>query len=120
MGAVSSPAIRFINYMCDREEMEAVHIIGPYASAADRNRDLQRLENLPLGAPEYNGGVEFFAATMAEAVGEPGWSLHVAEPGKVAASTTVRGFFADFNGWPDEDDDEPVDDIHPDQIAMPL
>lgn len=120
-GKDQRPAIRFINYMSGREECEAVHIVGPYGSAEARNRDLQRLECLPLGASEYHGGVELFAATMAEAVGELGWSLYVAEPAKVAGSTTIRGFFANFSGYPEEDDDDTVDtedDIHPDQIAL--
>lgn len=115
------PAIRFIDYMGGREEMEAVCIVGPYADAETRNRDLRRLESLPLGAPEFNGGVQFFPATMAEAVGDRGWSLFVVEPARVAGAATVRGFFAAFGGY-EEDDElaEPEDDIHPDQAALPI
>jgi hypothetical protein len=115
----SMPAIRFVDYMSGREEMEAVHIIGPYEDAEARNRDLHRLETLPLGAPEFNGGVEFFAATMAEAVGERNWSLFIVESTKVAAANTVKGFFAAFHGYAEEDDNaEFVDDVHPDQTAL--
>ncbi len=114
------PAIRFVNYMGDREEMEAVHVVGPFDSVEARNAELQRLAGLPLGAPEYNGGVEFFPATMAEAVGERGWSLHVVDAQQVADAASIRGFFAAFHGDDEEDDDrvDVEDDIHPDQAAL--
>ena len=121
------PAIRWINYMSGREDMERTNIIGPYETVAARNADLARLENLPLGNRAYNGGQLFFPATMAEAVGEPVWELLVVEPAQVAKVHNQRAFHAAFSGYDDEpeegDDDwvEPTVDpyeLHPDQTAL--
>ncbi|WP_157239482.1 hypothetical protein [Catenuloplanes japonicus] len=99
------PAIRFINYMSGREEMEARLIIGPYDTVEARDADLDRLSGLPLGAGRYHGGQQFFAAEMAEA--SDGWHDETVEPAQVADATTIRAFHAAFDGVPeDEEDDE--------------
>lgn len=120
------PAIRFIDYMGDREDMEAVKLIGPYPTIADRNRDLARLASLPLGCPRYRGGQQFIHATLADQRGD--WFIdRTVEPAQIAEASTVRGFHAAYSGWEDEpdecDDDwvEPVADpyeVHPDQISL--
>ena len=97
------PAIRWINYMSGREEMEARLVVGPYDTVEARDTDLDRLRNLPLGDDCYYGGQEFDAATMAEA-GDGYWDETVS-PAQVAAATTMRGFHAAFDG-----DDEELDE----------
>jgi hypothetical protein len=125
--ADTRPAIRWINYMSGREEMERTNLIGPFDSIDDRNRELARLEALPLGNRAYNGGQRFFHATMAEAVGQRVWDYEVVEPAQVAQATTQRGFhaaFADYEDEPEDGDDDwvaPVADpyeMHPDQTAL--
>jgi RNase adapter protein RapZ len=98
----AAPAISWKNFMSGREEMEAAHIIGPYPTAAARDADLARIRSLPNGAPAYNGGALFYAGTMAEAVGEPGWDLYVAPPEQVAGARTLKAFFAAFGGHEEE------------------
>lgn len=114
------PAVRFIDYMSS-DSLDFTNIIGPYENASARNRDLARIENLALGAPEYNGGQQFASATMADAVGEIGWSLRVVEPAQVTEVTTQRSFHAAFFGYEEEtDEDAQVDphEPHADQIAL--
>lgn len=101
------PAIRWINYMGDSEAMAAVNLIGPYADVAARNRDLRRLENLPLGATEYNGGREFTTATMSEAA-----ERYAVQPERVANVTTQRGFHAAFFGYREETDEDETVCLH--------
>lgn len=121
------PAIRWINYMSGREEMERTNLIGPFATISDRNRELARLESLPLGSRAYNGGQQYFHATMAEAVGQRVWDYEVVEPTQVAKATTQRGFHAAFSGYDDEPEEGDEDyvapvvnpyELHPDQIGL--
>jgi hypothetical protein len=121
------PAIRWENFMGDREDYERIHLIGPYETVGARNRDLARLESLPLGSHSYRGGQRFHHATMAEAVGQRGWDHQIVPPQQIAKATSIRGFHAAFSGYDDQpepgDDDwtEPVVDpyeLHPDQIAL--
>lgn len=98
----SRPAIRWINYMSGRDRMEAVNLIGPYDNTAARDTDLYRLENLPLGAPEYHGGQEFMAVTYRE--GDT-WYDELVSPAQVAHATTVRGFHNVYDGYAEDDDD---------------
>jgi hypothetical protein len=108
MSETDAPAIQWENFMSGREEMEARHIVGPYPSIAARDADLARIRALPLGAPEYNGGALFYAGTMADAVGEPGWTLYVATPEQVARARTLRGFFALFHRDEEEVEEQDV------------
>lgn len=116
--AAGQPAIRLVNYMGDLDSYYETNLVGPYSDEAARNADLTRLRGLPLGAPEYNGGYEFLASSMAAA--KAGWDRTVVLPEKVAAATTVRDFFAAFWGFLGEDENERRDAVHPDQTALDL
>lgn len=98
-----APAIRWINYMSDRDAMDAWHVVGPYRSVAARDADLARIRVLPPGALEYTGGALFYAGTMPEPDERPPGELFVATPEQVAPARTMRGFFALF-----DDDTEEV------------
>jgi hypothetical protein len=114
------PAIRLIDYMSS-DSLDFTNIIGPYETAEARNTDLRRLGALPLGRPEYRGGQQYTTATMAEAVGELGWSLRVAAPEQMAKATTQYGVHCALHGFDEEEDDEQELDPrepHPDQIAL--
>lgn len=111
------PAIRWINYMSDREEMESIYLIGPFESVEERNRELWRLESLPLGEPEYHGGQEFMAATMADA-GNDDWFDEVVAPGQVAKASTMRGFHNLYAGYPENEDEPDPYAPHPDQMGL--
>jgi hypothetical protein len=113
--------------MGDREDYERIKLIGPFASIGDRNRELARLESLPLGSRAYNGGQEYEHTTMARARGERCWDYEVVEPAQMAKATTQRGAHAAYSGYddePEEGDDDyvaPVVDpyeLHPDQISL--
>ena len=121
------PTIRWINYMGDREDMERVHLIGPYSSREARNADLHRLANLPLGDRRFHGGQTFHTATMAEAVGQRVWDYEIVEPTQVATATSQRRFHALYSGYdpaPEPGDDDWVEpavdpyEPHPDQIPL--
>lgn len=121
------PAIRWDNFMGDREDYERIHLIGPYESTEARNRDLHRLAALPLGDRRFRGGQLFREATMAEAVGQKRWDHEIVPPEQVAAATNMRRFHALYGGHDPEpeagDDDwtEPAADPHephPDQTAL--
>ncbi|GIM88820.1 hypothetical protein [Paractinoplanes toevensis] len=113
------PAIRLIDYMSS-DSLDFTNIIGPYGSVEARNRELVRLELLPLGAPEFYGGQQYAPATMADAVGELCWSLRIGNPAEVAKATTQRGVHHALHGWDDEDEDAEPDpyEPHPDQIGL--
>lgn len=96
--STSDAAIKLIDYMGDYDDYHQVNIVGPYGSAADRDADLTRLQQLPLGAPEYNGGYQFLPATMDAAVGD----AVVVVPEQVARAGTVEAFFDAFHGWFDD------------------
>jgi hypothetical protein len=117
MTTADAPAIRFTDYMGGYEEMNAVNLIGPYPTVADRNADLDRLRTLPLGGSEFTGGHTFDPATMADARGEPGWDLHVVDPARVARVSTQRDFHEAFYGY---DTAAPADphEPHSDQAAL--
>jgi hypothetical protein len=121
------PAIRWENFMGDREDYERIHLIGPYETVAARNRDLHRLAALPLGDRRFRGGQLFWEATMAEAAGQKGWDYEIVPPEQVANAISMRSFHALYSGHDDApepgDDDwtEPVVDpyeLHPDQTAL--
>lgn len=105
--------IRFENFMGDRDDHAEVNLIGPFPDAGARARELARLEALPLGASEFNGGYLFHADTDS-----PAGADRVVEPATVAAATTIRESFAAFFGY--EDDDQDDDEVHPDQAALVL
>lgn len=103
MTDTTAPAIRFLDYMGDYDDLNMVNLIGPYPTADARDRDLARLAALPLGRPEFNGGCRFVPATMAEAVP----SLLDGEtvpPEQVAAATTLAGFYTAYYRLREEDD----------------
>lgn len=88
------PAIQLVDYMGDLDDYHELNLIGPYASATERDTDLARLKGLPLGEPQYNGGYQFLAATMAGCS-----AAHVVEPEQVARVGTISEFYAAFHGW---------------------
>jgi hypothetical protein len=114
------PAIRLVDYMSS-DSLDFANIIGPYGTVQARNAALNRLASLPLGRPEYHGGQQYKTATMADAVGEPGWSLRVVTPEQMAKATTQYGAHCALHGFDEEDDEEPAPDPHephPDQISI--
>jgi hypothetical protein len=116
------PAIRLVDYMAS-DSLDFTNIIGPYETREARNADLTRLASLPLGRPEYRGGQQYVPATMADAVGELGWSLRVVTPEQMATATTQYGAHCALHGFDeeyDEDEDEAPDPYEPspDQIGL--
>ncbi len=104
--------IRFEDFMGDQDDLDEVNLIGPFPDPASRARELARLDALPLGAPQFNGGYRFFAdRTTADGAD---W---VVEPAIVAGATTVKEFFDAFFGWQSDDGDDAFD-VHPDQVAI--
>lgn len=93
----AAPAIRLVNYMGDRDDYEEVNLIGPYPDEEAQMADLTRILNMPLGAAEMHGGVEFLPDTMAEATP----SARVEAPEKLAKATTWEGVFNAFFGYDD-------------------
>lgn len=106
--------IRFEDFMGDNDDLAEVNLIGPFPDARTRTRELARLDALPLGRPEFNGGYLFHADTDT-----PIGADRVVEPATVASAATVVEFFHRFFGWPDEPTDEAAE-VHPDQAALPL
>lgn len=53
-------SIRVFNYCGDYDDLNALHIIGPYDTAAGRDRDLARL----AGLPDVHGSLEFSACRI--------------------------------------------------------
>lgn len=95
-----APAIRFLDYMGDYDDLDEVNLIGPYPNVAARDADLQRLAALPLGRPEFNGGARFVPATMAQAVPSLLDGCTV-PPEQVAAATTLAGLYTAYHGLDD-------------------
>jgi hypothetical protein len=105
--------LRFENFMGDFDDLAEVNLIGPYPDQSARARELARLDGLPLGGPEYNGGYRFH---LHDDITDG--AVRVVAPGDVAAADTINAFFDAFFGWPGEHETE--DDIHPDQAVLPL
>lgn len=106
--------ILFEDFMGDLDDLAEVNLIGPFPDDGARIRELARLDALPLGAPEFNGGYRFHLAGY-----RPREVDCMVSPDVVAGATTIREFFHLFHGLPEEVT-ETENDIHPDQAALPL
>jgi hypothetical protein len=93
--ASDAPAIEFTDYMGDLDDLHETNLIGPFESEAARNAEWERLNSLPPGAPEYNGGASFSYFPMKYA----GPRDRIVAPEGVAGAATLQDFFAAFFGW---------------------
>lgn len=97
MATDDAPAICLLNYMGDLDDLNETNLIGPFDSEVARDAEWKRLDGLPDGGREFNGGVRFAYATMAEQVP----SARVVAPGRVAKADSVKAVFDAFFGWED-------------------
>ncbi len=104
--------IRFEDFMGDHDDLAEVNLIGPFPDAAARAREMARLDALPLGGSEFNGGYLFHADRN-----HPDGAARVVEPAVVAGAATIREFFDRFFGLPDVPKED-TDNIHPDQLTL--
>ncbi len=105
--------IRFEDFMGDLDDLAEVNLIGPFPDAHARAREMHRLESLPLGRPEFNGGYKFHAIRSG-----PAGADTVVAPEKVADATTIMDFYVRFHGLSDGEKEEP--EVHPDQATLPI
>lgn len=112
------PAIRYVDFGGDYDTYFEIKVIGPYPDASARDRDLRRLESLPLGDPELNGIAQFYADRLGSVQAD-----EVVEPERISRSETLRQFLAHWDGSSEADyweDDVPADpyEVHPDRIGL--
>jgi hypothetical protein len=83
----------------DVETYNELHLIGPYPTAADRNRDLDRLARLPGN----NGDAVFTTSST-----DPAKAVHHCTPDRVAGIRHFRQVVGALYGYEVGDDGEPV------------
>lgn len=108
------PAIRYVDFGGDYDDYFEINVIGPYPDRTARDRDLARLRNLP----GEDGYAQFFPDRLGSIRADK-----VVDPARIAAATTMVGFFAGWTGCTEAEwlgADPEGDDIHPDQAALPL